>query len=265
MERWYPAWKLHRGSHSNTECSGWSNSSSWRHRRSPVCEPLLSTTLAAVPCRGHPPSWCSGRRLSGLHWLYPLRYASLWGTSTSTLATTTLRHNKVSSRMVQNAHRQTWSCWSHCEHTLDKKRAGRIEQNGYKAHIQTLQFRFHWYQRSKISMTRHKEGNRQFETNEYVEMNGMDALRSHIFTIAQSTRKPRESLICTTLTHDDVIKWNHLPRCYPFVKGIHQSPLNSPHKSQWAELFLFASEQTVEQTIETPMIWDAIAPIMTSF
>ena len=79
MERWYPAWKLHRGSHSNTECSGWSNSSSWRHRRSPVCEPLLSTTLAAVPCRGHPPSWCSGRRLSGLHWLYPLRYASLFG------------------------------------------------------------------------------------------------------------------------------------------------------------------------------------------
>ena len=33
--------------------------------------------------------------------------------------------------------------------------------------------------------------------------------------------------------HDDVIKWKHLPRYWPFVRGIHRSPVNSPHKGQW--------------------------------
>ena len=30
--------------------------------------------------------------------------------------------------------------------------------------------------------------------------------------------------------HDDVIKWKHFPRYWPFVWGIHRSPVNSPHK-----------------------------------
>ena len=32
--------------------------------------------------------------------------------------------------------------------------------------------------------------------------------------------------------HDDVIKWKHFPRNWPFVRGIHRSPVNSPHKDQ---------------------------------
>ena len=28
--------------------------------------------------------------------------------------------------------------------------------------------------------------------------------------------------------HDDVIKWKHLPRYWPFVRGIHRPPVNSP-------------------------------------
>ena len=32
--------------------------------------------------------------------------------------------------------------------------------------------------------------------------------------------------------HNDVIKWRHL-RYWPFARGIHRSPLNSPHKGQW--------------------------------
>ena len=31
--------------------------------------------------------------------------------------------------------------------------------------------------------------------------------------------------------HDDVIKWKHFPRYWPFVRGIHRSPVNSPHKA----------------------------------
>ena len=34
-------------------------------------------------------------------------------------------------------------------------------------------------------------------------------------------------------SHDDVIKWKQLPRYWPFVRGIHRSPVNSPHKGQW--------------------------------
>ena len=33
--------------------------------------------------------------------------------------------------------------------------------------------------------------------------------------------------------HDDVIKWKHFPRYWPFVRGIHRSPVNSPNKGQW--------------------------------
>ena len=37
----------------------------------------------------------------------------------------------------------------------------------------------------------------------------------------------------STCTQDDVIKWKHFPRYWPFVRGIHQSPMNSSHKGQW--------------------------------
>ena len=39
--------------------------------------------------------------------------------------------------------------------------------------------------------------------------------------------------------HDDVIKWKHFPRYWPFVRGIHRSPVNSPHKGQWRGASMF--------------------------
>ena len=39
--------------------------------------------------------------------------------------------------------------------------------------------------------------------------------------------------------HDDVIKWKHFPRYWPFVRGIHRSPVNPPHKGQWRGALLF--------------------------
>ena len=33
--------------------------------------------------------------------------------------------------------------------------------------------------------------------------------------------------------HDDVIKWKHFPRYWSFVREIHRSTVNSPHKGQW--------------------------------
>ena len=42
------------------------------------------------------------------------------------------------------------------------------------------------------------------------------------------------------ITHDDVIKWKHFPRHCPFVRGIHLSPVNSPHKGQWRGALMFS-------------------------
>ena len=40
--------------------------------------------------------------------------------------------------------------------------------------------------------------------------------------------------------HDDVIKWKHFPRYWPFVRGIHRSPVNSLHKSQSRRALMFS-------------------------
>ena len=40
--------------------------------------------------------------------------------------------------------------------------------------------------------------------------------------------------------HDDVIKWKHFPRYWAFVRGIHRSPVNSPHKDQWRVALIFS-------------------------
>ena len=42
------------------------------------------------------------------------------------------------------------------------------------------------------------------------------------------------------LPHDDVIKWKHFPCYWPFVRRIHRSPVNSPHKGQWRGAFMFS-------------------------
>ena len=41
-------------------------------------------------------------------------------------------------------------------------------------------------------------------------------------------------------SHNDVIKWKHFPRYWPFVRGIHRSPVNPPHKGQWRGALMFA-------------------------
>ena len=40
--------------------------------------------------------------------------------------------------------------------------------------------------------------------------------------------------------HDDVINWNCFPRYWPFVPGIHRSPVNSRHKGQWRGALMFS-------------------------
>ena len=42
------------------------------------------------------------------------------------------------------------------------------------------------------------------------------------------------------IMHDDVIKWKHFPRYWPFVRGIYRSPVNYPHKGQWRRALMFS-------------------------
>ena len=45
--------------------------------------------------------------------------------------------------------------------------------------------------------------------------------------------------LLTYQQYDDVITWKHFPRYWPIVRGIHRSPLDPLHKSQWALIVFF--------------------------
>ena len=47
-------------------------------------------------------------------------------------------------------------------------------------------------------------------------------------------------LCLVLIIHHDVIKWKHFPRYWPFVRGIHRSSVNSPHKGQWRGALMFS-------------------------
>ena len=40
--------------------------------------------------------------------------------------------------------------------------------------------------------------------------------------------------------HEDVIEWKHFPLYWLFVRRIHRSPVNSPHKGQWRGALMFS-------------------------
>ena len=40
--------------------------------------------------------------------------------------------------------------------------------------------------------------------------------------------------------HGDVMKWKNFPRYWPFVRGVHRSTVNSPHKGQWRGALIFS-------------------------
>ena len=54
------------------------------------------------------------------------------------------------------------------------------------------------------------------------------------------TLLPPRPHLRTHTHHDDAIKWKHFPRYWPFVRGFHRSPVNSPHKGQWRGALVFS-------------------------
>ena len=67
---------------------------------------------------------------------------------------------------------------------------------------------------------------------------------SMIISVEWESQKCHRSYIVMPMTtpnslYDDVIKWKHFSRYWPFVQGIHRSPMNSPHKGQWHGALMF--------------------------
>ena len=55
--------------------------------------------------------------------------------------------------------------------------------------------------------------------------------------------------------HDDVIKRKHFPRYWTFVRGIHRSPVNSPHKGQWRQ---WVNNREAGDLRRNPALYDVI-------
>ena len=109
------------------------------------------------------------------------------------------------------------------------------------------------------------------------ELNPNKLLEDHTFKITTTTPRGQLKKICVShclqmvqvkfsYHHNDVMKWKHFLCYWPFVRGIHQSPVDSPHKGQCRGHFLWSApkKKMVQQTIKTWLIWDAIALIMMS-
>ena len=60
------------------------------------------------------------------------------------------------------------------------------------------------------------------------------------FPVAESRKRSLTRYVPWKNNHDDGIKWKHSPRYWPFVRGIHRSPVNSPHKGQWRGDLMFS-------------------------
>ena len=91
-------------------------------------------------------------------------------------------------------------------------------------------------------------------------------LRVHVTYV---TCSPLISLAWKTwldMHDDDIIKWKHFPRYWPLWGESTSDRWTPLTEASDAELWCFlwsAPAQTNEHTIETPVIWDAIALILT--
>ena len=64
--------------------------------------------------------------------------------------------------------------------------------------------------------------------------------QKELLTFFRVTQREMPSRYIPTHSHDDVIKWKHFPRNWPFVRKIHRSPVNFPHKGQWRGALMFS-------------------------
>ena len=105
----------------------------------------------------------------------------------------------------------------------------------------------------------------QFSQRNYTGTGAIIRLEVVKLTVQMTVRPHRYPL---WVFHDDVSKRKHLSRNWSFVRGISIGdrwiPLTKTSDAEFDGFFLSAPQQAVEQTLETPVIWNAISFIMTS-
>ena len=129
----------------------------------------------------------------------------------------------------------------------------------------------HGISRKRIDKFRSKSpvsANKYCNSNEYYKMIKWLSYVDTMSSYPQSQLCIGYSMITVRQhSHDDVIKWKHFPRHWPFARGIHRSSWIPRTKASDAELWCFlwsAPEYLVGYAIVRRVIWDAIALIMTS-
>ena len=80
--------------------------------------------------------------------------------------------------------------------------------------------------------------------------NGKHMLAKQVSSFLRNIRQARFNANCpdifhnihevSGIVHDGIVKWKHFLRYWPFVWGIHPSPVNSPHKGQWHGALMFS-------------------------
>ena len=80
---------------------------------------------------------------------------------------------------------------------------------------------------------------------------------------AKLFKKVQSGAIMVWCDCDDVIKWKHFPCYWPFVREIHQSPVDCPHKGQWCRALMFLWS-VPEQAHYSDVIMGDIASQITS-
>ena len=62
--------------------------------------------------------------------------------------------------------------------------------------------------------------------------------------------------------HDNALAWKRFPQYCPFVRGIHRSPGDSPHKGllmqSFDSFFVVKLKQVTQQTVDLPVIQEAL-------
>ena len=104
--------------------------------------------------------------------------------------------------------------------------------------------RVHWYQLNKFTCKVKAKPATMLRCLKSCRFVGYFWITSYCLTVLiLFTHRYSWQLLCFIgrgLYHNDVIKWKHFPRCWPFVRGIHRSPVNSPHKGQWCGALMFS-------------------------
>ena len=73
-----------------------------------------------------------------------------------------------------------------------------------------------------------------------IKSSQLDCLRNSLFNLTAKQMSKLRFSGPHKGPHDYVIKWKHFPRYWPFVRGIHRSPVNSPLKDQWRRALMFS-------------------------